>query len=58
MNTKNISSSVLKTSKFSRVRSTSENLDVFKSRDEIYLPYDCNVNHGEICFIPYCMRGV
>ena len=40
MNTKYISSSELKTSKFSRVRSTSENLDdldVFKSRDEIYL---------------------
>ena len=22
------------------------------------LPYDCNVNHGEIFFIPYCMRCV
>ena len=39
MNTKYISSSELKTSKFSRVRSTSENLDVFKSRDEIYLVF-------------------
>ena len=37
VNTKYISSSELKTSQFSRVRSTSENLDVFKSRDEIYL---------------------
>ena len=36
VNTKYISSSELKTSKFSRVRSTSENLDVFKSRDEIF----------------------
>ena len=36
VNIKYISSSELKTSKFSRVRSTSENLDVFKSRDEIY----------------------
>ena len=35
MNTKYISSSELKTSKFSRVRSTSENLGVFNSRDEI-----------------------
>ena len=35
MNTKYISSSVLKASEFSRVRSTSENSDVFNSRDEI-----------------------
>ena len=40
VNTKYISSSELKTSKFSRVRSTSENLDVFKSGDEIYLVFD------------------
>ena len=39
VNTKYISSSELKTSKFSRVRSKSENLDVFKSRDEIYLVF-------------------
>ena len=39
VNTKYISSSELKTSKFSRVRSTSENLDVFKSRDDIYLVF-------------------
>ena len=37
VNTKYISSSVLKTSEFSRVRSTSENSDFFfNSRDEIY----------------------
>ena len=39
VNTKYISSSVLKTSEFSRVRSTSENLDVFNSRDDIYLVF-------------------
>ena len=39
MNSKYISSSELKTSKFSRVRSTSENLDVFNSLDEIYLVF-------------------
>ena len=36
VNTKYISSSVLKASEFSRVHSTSENSDVFNSRDEIY----------------------
>ena len=36
VNTKYISSSELKTSEFSRVRSTSENYGVFNSRDEIY----------------------
>ena len=35
VNTKYISSSVLKTSEFSRVRSTNENFDVFNLRDEI-----------------------
>ena len=39
MNTKYISSSVLKTSEFSCVRSTNENFDVFNSRDEIYLVF-------------------
>ena len=38
VNTKYISSE-LKTSKFSRVRSMSENLDVFNSLDEIYLVF-------------------
>ena len=37
MNIKYISSSVLKASYFSRVRSTSEDVDVFNSRDYIYL---------------------
>ena len=36
VNTKYISSSVLKTSEFSRVCSTSEHSGVFSSRDEIY----------------------
>ena len=39
MNTKYISLSVLKTSEFSWVRSTNENLDVFNSLDEIYLVF-------------------
>ena len=42
VNTKYISSSVLKTSEFSRVRSKSENSDVFNSRDEIYLVFTEN----------------
>ena len=39
VNTKYISSSVLKTSEFSRVRCTSENSYVFNSQDEIYLVF-------------------
>ena len=39
VNTKYISSSELKISEFSRVRSTSENCDVFNSRYEIYLVF-------------------
>ena len=39
VNTKYTSSSELKTSEFSRVRSTSENYDVFNSQDEIYLVF-------------------
>ena len=39
VNTKYISSSELKTSEFSPVRSTSENFYVFNSRDEIYLVF-------------------
>ena len=39
VNTKYILSSELKTSEFSRVRSTSENFYVFNSRDEIYLVF-------------------
>ena len=37
--TKYISSTVLKTSEFSRVRSTSENFNVFNSQDDIYLVF-------------------
>ena len=37
MNTKDISSSVLKTSEYSRMLGTLENSDVFNVRDEIYL---------------------
>ena len=36
VNTKSISSRVLKTSEFTRVRSTRVNSDVFNSRDEIH----------------------
>ena len=36
---KYISSNVLKTSVFSQVQSTSENADVFNTRDEIYLVF-------------------
>ena len=39
VNIKYISLSVLKTSEFSRVRSKSENSDVFNSQDEIYLVF-------------------
>ena len=39
VNTKYISTSVLKTSEFSRVRSTNENFDVFNSQDKIYLVF-------------------
>ena len=39
MNTKYIPSSVLNTSEFSRVRSRSDNFDVFNSRADIYLVF-------------------
>ena len=40
VNTKYISSSALKKNQyFSRVRSTSENADIFTARDEIYLVF-------------------
>ena len=39
MNTKYDLSNVLKTSEFSRVGNTSENSDVFNSRDEIFLVF-------------------
>ena len=52
VNTKYISSSELKTSEFSRVRSTSENFDVFNSRDEIYLVFT-EKKHFFFYFIQY-----
>ena len=58
VNTKHISSSVFKTSEFSQVCSTSENSDVFNSRDEIYLvhlylPKTVNFLFISILFIGY-----
>ena len=32
--------------------------DSANKKTENNLSYDCNVNHGEIFFIPYCTRGV
>ena len=53
MNTKYIASSVLKTSKCSRVRSTSENFVVFNPGDDIYLvhyrPRICPANPRFMC---------
>ena len=54
VNTKYISSSELKTSKFSLVRITSENLDVFKSRYEIYLVF---TDKKYFFFIFYTIHG-
>ena len=54
MNTKYISSSKLKTSEFSRVRSTSENFYVFNSRDEIYLVF---TEKKQIFFLFYTIHG-
>ena len=50
---KYISSSKLKTSEFSRVRSTSENYYVFNSRDEIYLVF---TEKKQIFFLFYTMH--
>ena len=55
VNTKYILSSVLKTSKFSRVRSTSENSDVFNSQDEIYLVF---TEKKEIFFLFYTFSEI
>ena len=52
-NTKYISSSELKTSEFSRVRSKSENFYVFNSRDEIYLVFTENISKFSFYFIQY-----
>ena len=54
VNTKYISSSELKTSEFSRVRSTSENFYVFNSRDEIYLVF---TDKKQIFFLFYTIHG-
>ena len=54
VNTKYISSSELKTSEFSRVLSTSENFDVFNSRDEIYLVF---TSKKQIFFLFYTLHG-
>ena len=53
VNTKYISSSELKTSEFSRVRSTSENYYVSNSRDEIYLVF---TEKKQIFFLFYTMH--
>ena len=53
VNTKYISSSELKTSEFSRVRSTSENFYVFNSQDEIYLVFN---EKKQIFFLFYTMH--
>ena len=54
MNTKHISSNELKTSEFSRARSTSENFYVFNSRDEIHLVFTEN---KQIFFLFYTIHG-
>ena len=55
MNTKYNSSSVLKTSDFSRLLTMSENYDVLDSRDEIfwYLPKNSKFSFYFIRFIGY-----
>ena len=53
VNTKYISSSELKTSEFSGVRSTSENLYVFNSLDEIYLVFTENKSKFSFYFIQH-----
>ena len=55
VNTKYISSSAMKHQYFSRMRSKSENADIFTSRDEIYLVYTIFTpkRHFSFYFIPY-----
>ena len=50
---KYISSSELKISEFSRVRSMSENFDVFNSRDEIYFVFTEKKSKLSLYFIQY-----
>ena len=58
VNTKYISSNELKTSEFSRVRSTSENIYVFNSRDEIYLVFTEKKNNNKVSFyFKQCTRA-
>ena len=54
VNPKYISSNELKVSEFSRVRSTSENFDVFNSRDEIFLVF---TEKKQIFFLFYTIHG-
>ena len=46
VNTKYVSSSVLKTLEFSRICSTSEIFDVFNSRDDIYLVFTEKIKYS------------
>ena len=55
VNAKYISSSEMKTSEFSRVRSTSENFYVFNSRDKIYLVF--TEKKANFLFILYNTRA-
>ena len=55
VNTKYISSSVLKTSEFSLVRSTNENFNVFNSRDEMYLVF---TKKASFLFILYFLEDL
>ena len=57
VNTKYISSRELKTSEFSRVRSTSENFYVFNSRDGIYLVFTEKKSKFSFYFIQYIIHG-
>ena len=54
VNTKYVSSDELKTSEFSRVRSTSETFYVFNSQDEIYLVF---TGKRQIFFLFHTIHG-
>ena len=56
VNTKYISSSVLKTLQFSQVCSTSENFDVFNSQDDIYLVF--TERKSNFLFILYSLEDL
>ena len=55
VNTKYISPSALKTSEFLRVRSTSENFDVYNSRNDVYLVFTEKIN---FLFILYFLEDL